>query len=62
MGLVANQFASIFPELKAQEAFVAKVILEEETSFLRTLSHGIKRFEAIEKEMNGSNIVRESCF
>ena len=38
VGLVANQFASIFPELKAQEAFVAKVILEEETSFLRTLS------------------------
>jgi alanyl-tRNA synthetase len=57
VGLVANQFASIFPELKAQEAFVAKVILEEETSFLRTLSHGIKRFEAIEKEMNGSAIV-----
>jgi alanyl-tRNA synthetase len=57
VGLVANQFASVFPELKAQEAFVAKVILEEETSFLRTLSQGIKRFEAIEKEMNGSTIV-----
>ncbi len=46
--LVANQFAHIFPELKAQESFVVNVIREEETSFLRTLANGIKRIEALD--------------
>lgn len=31
--LLAAQFQDIFPELKQQEAFVAKVVLEEEQSF-----------------------------
>ena len=43
--ILADQFDGIFPELKAQEDFVQKVILEEEVSFLRTLSTGILRFE-----------------
>lgn len=42
-GLSAD-FAQVFPELKAQESFVTKVILEEERSFLRTLAVGLKRF------------------
>ncbi|MBS1624889.1 MAG: alanine--tRNA ligase [Bacteroidetes bacterium] len=50
VGLIAEQFAEVFPELKAQKDFVAKVIFEEEASFLRTLSHGIKQFESLEKE------------
>lgn len=33
--LLADQFAQVFPELKKQEAFVQKVIQEEENSFLR---------------------------
>lgn len=53
--LIANQFATVFPELKAQEDFVANVIREEETSFLRTLAHGIKRFAIIEEELVKSN-------
>jgi alanyl-tRNA synthetase len=55
--LVADKFATIFPELKAQEAFVAKVIFEEEAAFLRTLSQGLKRFEIIESELNDSKII-----
>lgn len=43
--LIANQFAEVFPELKAQEGFVANVIKEEESSFLRTLANGIKRID-----------------
>lgn len=43
--ILAAQFAGIFPELKAQKDFVAKVILEEETAFLRTLERGLKRME-----------------
>ncbi|QHT67525.1 alanine--tRNA ligase [Rhodocytophaga rosea] len=43
--VLANQFANVFPELKAQEDFVAKVIREEESTFLRTLGTGIQKFE-----------------
>lgn len=46
--LLASEFEQVFPELKAQEAFVKKVILEEEKSFLRTLQDGLSRFETIE--------------
>lgn len=45
VSLLADQFAHVFPELKAQEEFVCKVILEEENAFLRTLDNGLKRME-----------------
>jgi len=54
--LLANQFADVFPELKAQEEFVKKVILEEETSFLRTLDNGLKRLEQLKSELKGDTI------
>jgi alanyl-tRNA synthetase len=43
--LLSEQFAHVFPELKQQETFVAKVILEEENSFLHTLDKGLKKIE-----------------
>ncbi|MGI4865802.1 MAG: alanine--tRNA ligase [Janthinobacterium lividum] len=39
--VLADQMASIFPELKAQQAFVTRVIEEEEISFLKTLETGL---------------------
>jgi alanyl-tRNA synthetase len=57
VALVADKFADIFPELKAQQSFVEKVVLEEETSFLRTLSQGIKRFEAIVADLKSENVI-----
>jgi alanyl-tRNA synthetase len=45
--VLAEQFANVFPELKAQQDFVAKVILEEENSFLKTLDNGLKRLSLI---------------
>lgn len=42
---LAAQFAGVFDELIQQQDFVQKVILEEEVSFLRTLSTGVQRFE-----------------
>lgn len=42
--LLAEQFKGVFDELVVQQDFVQKVVLEEEVSFLRTLSAGIKRF------------------
>ncbi len=44
---LAVQFEHVFPELKAQSDFVAKVIAEEEASFLNTLEHGLKRINSI---------------
>ncbi len=43
--VLSAQFNHVFDELKQQEDFVEKVILEEEVSFLRTLTAGIQRFE-----------------
>ena len=45
--VLANQFANVFPELKAQEDFVVKVIHEEEEAFLRTLDKGLKKLDDI---------------
>lgn len=46
VALISAQFKNVFPELHAQEDFVARVINEEEGSFLRTLDMGIRKFEA----------------
>jgi alanyl-tRNA synthetase len=48
VALISEQFSKVFPELKAQQDFVARVIHEEEASFLRTLETGIRKFEAYE--------------
>ncbi len=45
--VLATQFENVFPELKAQEAFVQKVVKEEEDAFLRTLEKGLKRIDDI---------------
>ncbi len=45
--ILAKQMSDVFPELAAQEAFVTRVILEEEKSFLRTLEGGLKRLEQV---------------
>jgi alanyl-tRNA synthetase len=54
VAMLAEQFKDVFPELNAQKDFVANVIKEEETSFLRTLSNGIKRFSTYEADLSKS--------
>lgn len=49
------QMGEVFPELKSQEDFIAKVIREEEVSFLRTLEKGLLKLEGIKKELNGKS-------
>jgi len=41
---LAGQFIDIFPEVEKQKEIITKVIMEEESSFLRTLANGIQRF------------------
>ena len=43
--ILAEQFKDVFPEVKAQQDFIMRVIAEEENAFLRTLENGIKKFE-----------------
>src|SRR6201985_1874674 len=43
--ILAEQFHGVFDELWDQRDFVQRVILEEEVSFLRTLTQGIAYFE-----------------
>ncbi|MEP4532860.1 MAG: alanine--tRNA ligase [Cyclobacteriaceae bacterium] len=60
--LLSGQFKDVFPELYAQKDFVAKVIKEEETSFLRTLDKGLKRFEVIKAESKNGTVAGATAF
>jgi alanyl-tRNA synthetase len=53
MPLIAGQFETVFPELAAQQEFVAKVIKEEEEAFLRTLDKGLKKMDIIISSSKG---------
>ncbi|WP_026464590.1 alanine--tRNA ligase [Adhaeribacter aquaticus] len=53
--VLADQMAAIFPELKAQQAFVVRVIEEEELGFLRTLENGLKRLDSLHDRFAANN-------
>jgi alanyl-tRNA synthetase len=55
--VIAEQFAMVFPELKAQQDFVAKVIKEEEEAFLRTLDKGLKKIDELVNVSKASGII-----
>ena len=57
LSIITTQFENVFPELKAQESFVAKVIKEEEEAFLRTLDKGLKRIEDVITASQSSKII-----
>ena len=44
--LVAEEYVGVFDEVNAQKAFIKRLLLEEEKSFLRNLEIGLKKFEA----------------
>jgi alanyl-tRNA synthetase len=52
---ISKQFENVFPELNHQRDFVAKVVKEEEESFLRTLDKGLKRIENIINHLSPRN-------
>jgi alanyl-tRNA synthetase len=59
VAVLADQFKDVFTELKSQEDFVTRVILEEEKSFLRTLESGLKRLDVIVSSLKekGINVI-----
>jgi alanyl-tRNA synthetase len=46
VALMAQQYREVFPEVAAQQAFITRIVLEEEKSFLRKLESGSQMFEA----------------
>lgn len=49
--LLSVHFGEMFPEIPSQQDFIAKVIFEEEASFLRTLDNGLKRLDQIKVDL-----------
>ena len=52
---LANNFSGVFDELNKNQDFITKIIQEEEISFFRTLSGGIKRMEDIVNNHSKNN-------
>ncbi len=59
---LALKFKAVFPELWEQKDFVSKVIKEEETAFLKTLSKGIDILADIFKREGGRQISGKEVF
>ena len=53
--VLVDEMGDAFPELKAQQTLIGKVIKEEEDSFLRTLDKGIALLDKAMEEMRSSN-------
>ena len=47
---LGDMFADVFPEVKAQEEQLAKIIQGEEKAFLNTLDNGLRRFAELKVE------------
>lgn len=47
VNVLHDQFEEVFPEIASQKDMIQKVVLEEETSFFRTLFQGLKRIDNI---------------
>ena len=60
--ILAENFKDVFPEVKEQEAFIKKVILEEENSFLATLEKGLQRMDELMQSCSGKDIQGELAF
>lgn len=52
--ILVMQFDELYPELTEQQAFITKVIWQEESSFLRTLESGLRKFGQIEDQLKTS--------
>lgn len=55
VAVLKNEMGQFFPELIKQEKLVTEVIKEEESSFLKTIEHGLKRIDLIINETISKN-------
>ncbi len=54
--VLVQEMGAFFPEIKAQQTLVEKVMREEEASFLRTLDQGLQRLDQIIAESSANTI------
>lgn len=62
VSVLGHQLRDVFPELESQKEYVAKVIFEEEASFLRTLEKGLKRLDEVLQNISNKIIPGEVAF
>ncbi len=62
LDIVVDQFGSVFPEVEKQTDFIKKLIEEEEKSFLRTLSSGLKRLQTLLEQSDNKQLKGEDVF
>jgi len=62
VGTLAAQMGDFFPEIIKQKELVEKVILEEETGFLRTVAQGLHRIEQQIDEMQNDTLDGAKAF
>ncbi|MBN2806387.1 MAG: alanine--tRNA ligase [Prolixibacteraceae bacterium] len=62
VAVLKAQMGTQFKELAAQEELIAKVIREEEESFLRTLETGLKLLEGIIAKVQGKQVSGKDAF
>lgn len=55
VAVLKKEMGAFFPELIKQEKLMTEVIREEETSFLKTIEHGLKRIDLIINETIAKN-------
>ena len=55
--ILADQFGEVFPSVSEQQDFIAKVIQEEEQSFLRTLAVGLSKLEQLKEEYQATKVI-----
>ena len=60
--VLVREMGDFFPEIKQQQDFVGKVILEEENAFLRTLATGLQKLEAWIAENKGKTYPGDKAF
>jgi len=63
LSVLDSQLGEVFPEIRTQNNFISQVIKEEEIAFLRTLDHGIKKFDKyIEMQKGDKQIAGDFAF
>ena len=60
--VVAREFGEVFPEVAAHAEHIQAVLLEEETSFTKTLQKGIERFQKIAAASTDGKVAGPEAF
>ena len=62
VNVISDQFEDFFPELSKNKDFIKSIIIEEESSFLKTLSDGILRLDTITKDSKSTKVSGKVVF